>query len=108
MKRTVSVTATCSFDFEIDDEAVSDWDGAKILEVIDHRGVGNRVYTADATLDSLLGHLGIMLAVENRTMGNFDGWADFPESSARGNPYGVHWDIEDVSVSPGSSGVGAS
>jgi hypothetical protein len=97
-KRTVSVTATCSLDFEIDDEAVSAWDGAKILEVLERRGTGNDVYTQDATLDLLLGHLGIQLSVENRAMGAFDGWADFPREAAIGNPYGVHWDIENVTV----------
>jgi hypothetical protein len=98
-ERTVSVIATCSFDFKINDEAVSDWDGAKILEVLERRGKGNDIYTEDATLESLLGWLGIMLCVENRTMGNFDGWADFPESAASGSRYAVDWDIESVTVS---------
>ena len=99
-ERTVSVTATCSFDFTIDDEAVSEWDGAKILDVIRQRGTGNEIYTKDATLDTLLGHLGIMLSVEGRTMGSFDGWADFPEDAAKGSPYAVSWDIDWVNVSP--------
>ena len=104
-ERTVSVEVSGSFDFTIDDEAVSEWDGAKILEVLDRRGRGNDVYTADATMDLLLGHLGIQLSVENRNMGNFDGWADFPSSAARGNPYGVSWHIESVDVSAPRPGV---
>lgn len=106
MKRTVSVEATCSFGYEIDDEAVSTWDGAKILEVLEKRnGVdgGNahgELYTEDATMDMLLGHLGIVLCVDGRRMGNIDGWADFPESAASGSPYGVNWNIESVEVSP--------
>jgi hypothetical protein len=98
-ERTVSVEVSGSFDFTIDDEAVSEWDGAKILEVLEARGKGNDVYTEDATMDLLLGHLGITLSVENRTMGTFDGWADFPSSAASGNPYGAYWHIESVHVS---------
>lgn len=98
MKRTVTVEAACHFDFEIDDEATSDWDGAKILEVLEKRGTGNDVYTEDATLSGLLGHLGIQLSVENRRMGNIDGWADFLEEAASGNSYGVQWDIMGVWV----------
>lgn len=95
--RKVSVQATASFEFEIDDERVSDWDGAKILEVLEKRGKGNDIYTADATLENLLAHLGIALSIENRSM-NIDGWADFPPDSAKGNPYGVDWAIESVEV----------
>lgn len=104
MKRTVSVVATCSFDFEIDDDVASEWDGAKILEVLERRRDADPpLYTEDATIETLLGGLGLMLCVENRTMGNFDGWADFPESAASGSPYGVDWQVEYVDVSPGAS-----
>lgn len=99
-KRTVSVEATVSFEYEIDDEAMSDWDGAKILEVLEkRRDVQPPVYTPEATQDGLLGHLGIALAVDGRTMGSFDGWADFASDAASGSPYGVHWTIDDVEVS---------
>jgi hypothetical protein len=100
MKRKVSVEVTCLFEFEIDDEAVSDWDGAKILEVLEkRRGNDPAVYTEDATMQNLLGHLGIELCVNNRTMGNFDGWADFPADAATGSPYAVDWDIQSVFIS---------
>jgi hypothetical protein len=100
MKRTVSVEATVSFDFEVDDEVVSDWDGATVLDVLDRRKNNEpAVYTEDATQETLLGHLGIVLCVEGRSMGNIDGWADFPSDAASGNPYGVHWTIESVEVS---------
>jgi hypothetical protein len=95
--RKVNVTATATFEFEIDDEAVSTWDGAKILEVIEKRkGQTPPVYTANATLHDILGGLGIALCVDGRTMGNFDGWADFPPETATGSPFSVDWDIEDV------------
>ena len=98
--RTVSVEATVIFDFTIDDAAVSDWDGAKILEVLEKRRDNTiPVYDKDATLEQLLGHLGLMLCVENRTMGSFDGWADFPPEAAKGSPYGTYWHIERVEVS---------
>lgn len=96
--RSVSVEARATFEFQIDDEATSDWDGATILTVLEQRGKGNDVYTEEATLGSLLGHLGVQLCVEGRTMGNFDGWADFPADSATGNPFSVDWTIEDVQV----------
>lgn len=96
-KRKIHVQASASFEFEIDDEAVSDWDGAKILEVIEKRGVGNDIYTADATLDTLLGHLGIALAIEGRSM-SIDGWADFPSDAASGSHFSVDWTIDDVEV----------
>ena len=99
-ERTVSVEVSGSFDFVIDDEAVSEWDGAKILDVLTQRGRGNNIYSEDATMDTLLGYLGLALSVENRRMGNIDGWADFPESAARGNPYGVYWHIESVDITP--------
>lgn len=103
-ERTVSVTASCDFVFTIDDEAVSEWDGATILTVLaSETRKAEGIYTPDATLDNLLGHLGIQLSVENRRMGNFDGWADFPESAGSGNPYSTTWRIEDVSVSPAAS-----
>jgi hypothetical protein len=99
VKRTVTVTATANFEFEIDDEVQSEWDGAKILEVLEKRGKGNAIYTERATLDELLGGLGVELCVNGRRMGNFDGWADFPESAASGSPFSVDWDIESVQVS---------
>lgn len=104
MKHTVSVTATASFEFTIDDEIQSDWDGATIPTVLAVRGKGNDIYTEDATLESLLGHLGIQLSVENRRMGNFDGWADFPEEAASGNPYSVDWQIDHLHITPARKG----
>lgn len=99
MKRTVSVTAEVDFEFEIDDQAVSDWDGAKILEVLDKRADNDpAVYERGAELKNLLGHLGIELCVENRPIDSVDGWADFPREAASGNPYGVRWSIEYVHV----------
>lgn len=98
MKRTVSVEATASFDFEIDDEIPSDWDGATILKVLEKRGKGNEIYTDDATLTDLLGWLGIQLCVDGRTMGNFDGWSDFSLEAASGSPYAVNWQIDGVRV----------
>lgn len=97
-QRTISVEFSGNLEFTIDDEAVSDWDGAKILEVLEKRGKGNDVYTEQATMQSLLGHLGWTLSVESRSMGSFDGWADFPEDSAKGNSYGVYTSIEDVTI----------
>jgi hypothetical protein len=102
-ERTITVEFSGSLDFVIDDEAVSNWDGVKILEVLEKRGKGDDsrdelVYNDSATTESLLGHLGLNLCVENRRMGSFDGWADFPEEAAKGNPYGVHWSIDDVTV----------
>lgn len=101
-RRTVSVEASCSFEFEIDDAAVSEHDGVKILEVLQVRGQGkdNAYYTEQATMDGLLGHLGIELSVENRRMSSIDGWADFSDEAASGHPYGVQWSIESVDVSP--------
>lgn len=105
MRRTVEVTATCSLSFVIDDEAISEWDNARILEVLERRANARPpVYTEGATLDDLLCHLGVMLSVENRRMGSFDGWADFPESAAQGNPYGVDWAVESVHVRDGEEG----
>lgn len=98
MKRTISVTATASFDFEIDDEVVSDWDGATILTVLEKRGKGNDIYTEDATLESLLAFLGISLCIDGRSMGNFDGWADFPPDAAHGSSFAVTWDDIDVTI----------
>lgn len=100
--RTITVEASCSFEFEIDDEAVSEHDGAKILEVLEKRRLPDGTpdpdfYTPRATLDNLLGHLGIALAVEGRSM-NIDGWADFPRDAATGSQFSVHWDIERVQV----------
>lgn len=98
MKRTVSVTASCTFDFEIDDAVPSEWDGATILTVLEKRGKDGDIYTENATLRDLLGDLGIQLCVDGRSMGNFDGWADFPPNAAYGNPYGVTWQIENVAI----------
>lgn len=98
-KRTISVTAEADFTFEIDDEAVSDWDGAKILEVLDKRADNDPpIYARGAELKELLGDLGIQLCVDNRYIDSIDGWADFPRAAASGNPYGVHWHIEQVKV----------
>lgn len=98
MKRTVSIQASVDFEFEIDDEAVSDWDGAKILEVLEKRGA--EVYVENATLEQILFELGIDLVVHNRTMGNFDGWADFKPEAASGSPYSLRWSLEGLQVSP--------
>lgn len=107
MKRTVSVDALCSFTFEIDDEAVSEWDGAKILDVLEHRKDADPpLYTPDASMHSLLADLGRQLTIENRHIDHIDGWADFPREAADGHPYGVHWDIERVTVSPATGGEG--
>lgn len=97
-KRTVSVEATVSFDFTVDDEIKSEWDGATVLTVLDKRGKVNDVYTDQATLRDLLGFLGIQLCVDGRPMGSFDGWADFPESAASGSPFAVYWALESVQV----------
>jgi hypothetical protein len=103
--RKVSVTATATFEFEIDDQARSAWDGSKILDVLRNRttaeflAANDPCYTEDATMDTLLGHLGIMLAIENRPMGAFDGWGDFNRDDAKGSPYSVDWTIENVEVS---------
>jgi len=98
MKR-VRVTAEVDFQFEIDEEAVSEWDGAKILEVLDKRADNDPpVYERGAELKTLLGHLGLQLVVENRYIDMIDGWADFPRGAASGNPYAASWSIEHVSV----------
>lgn len=103
-RRTVTVEFSGSFDFVIDDEAVSTWDGSKILEVLEKRGAEQyvaahgRLYTEDATLEMLLGDLGWQLCVENRDIDRIDGWADFPREAASGNPYGVYRAIDNVSV----------
>lgn len=98
-KRTIDVTVEADFTFEIDDEAVSDWDGAKLLEVLDKRADNDPpVYERGTELKELLGHLGIQLCVENRNIDMIDGWADFPREAASGSPYGVRWSIEYLRV----------
>jgi hypothetical protein len=98
--RTVNVEARVSIAYQIDDEAVSDWDGAKILEVFEKRKDNDPpvygVYNEETAQDDLLGYLGIEIGVNNRRMGNIDGWADFPESAATFG--GVHWNIDSVEV----------
>lgn len=99
MKRTVTVEASCSFEFVIDDEAESDWDGAKVLDVLEkRRDAVPALYTPEATMDNLLGFLGIEVSVENRRPTNVDGWADFPDGAIEGRPYSPHWTIESVDV----------
>lgn len=99
--RTFEVEFSGTCNVTIDEDAVSEWDGAKILEVLEKRGrgkdsTGDVVYTDEATLAMLVGHLGLQLSVENRRMGNIDGWADFPEDAAKGDSYSVDWRIESV------------
>lgn len=98
MKRTVSVTATATFDFEIDDEVKSEMDEATIPTVLQKRGKGNDFYTERATMKGLIGDLGIQLCVDNRPISRIDGWADFPDEAASGSHFAVNWDIEEVRV----------
>lgn len=100
MKRTVTVEASVTLEFEVDDEVVSEWDGATVLNALEKRRDNvPPVYREDATQEQVLGGLGVWLCQEWRGISSIDGWADFPDGAASGNPNGIHWTFEWVEVS---------
>lgn len=82
MKRRYEVELSVSVLVEIDDEATSNaYEGETILTAHENR----ERFVEGSTLATAIGSLAQALGLNNRRMGNVDGWADFSEDSARGH-----------------------
>lgn len=87
-KRTYEVELTVSVTVEIDDEATSDsYPGETILTAHTNR----ERFIEGSTFATSIGSLAQALGINNRRMGNIDGWADFDSQAAQA------W-VTDISV----------
>lgn len=81
MKRRFEVEVQTTVIVEIDDEVTSaDYEGETILTAHENR----ERFIEGSTFDTAIGSLAIALGINSRTMGNVDGWADFPREAAWG------------------------
>jgi hypothetical protein len=79
VKRTVEVEVSGLIRMEIDDEAISDWDGRKLLEIHERSDLSE--WPQRQVLAAMAYSIGVL--------GSHDGYADFPDDAIQA------WDFVD-------------
>lgn len=83
MKRKFEVTLSVDVMVEIDDEAVSEWDGKTVLAA--HENPERWAKDFVATLGTSIGAIAQTVGL----YGSRDGWADFPDEAIRAHVSGA-------------------
>lgn len=94
MKRRYAVDLSTTITIEVDDEAVSDWDGRTILTVHENRERWSR---DGVTRDDVIGMVAITVGTQGGRVGGSDGWADFPEGTVTEHGW-PQWSVDRVTA----------